>query len=59
MRQRISWEPDLFTTSLVYELPLRQRTMTVELLKALLANLMAAGAAASDNGKDDQETDND
>jgi len=59
MRQRISREPDLFTTSLVYELPLRQRTMTVELLKALLANLMAAGAAASDNGKDDQETDND
>ena len=59
MRQRISPEPDLFRTSLVCELPPRQRTMAVELLKALLANLMAAGAAASDNGKDDQETDND
>ena len=59
MRQRISREPDLFTTSLVYELPPRQRTMAVELLKALLANLMAAGATASDDGTDGQETDND
>lgn len=50
------WTPsqlDLFETRLPCELPIPQRSIAVELLKVLLADVMSAGEAACD-GLDDQ-----
>jgi len=52
--------PDLFKTSPPDELPPPQRKMAVELLKALLAEvmMMAAGAPSANYDRDNQELGN-
>jgi hypothetical protein len=50
-------QPDMFKTLPPCELP-PQRTMAVELLKVLLAEVMMSAVQAGNGGMDDQELDN-
>jgi len=58
MRRWTPPQPDLFKARPPHELPPPQRTIAVELLKVLLADVMSADAAGSD-GTDDQEVGDD
>ena len=51
-------QPDLFKTPPPYELPSPQRTIAVELLKVLLAEVMMPAAQVGNDGMDDRELDN-
>jgi hypothetical protein len=52
MRRARPSQPDLFKTLPAYELPSSQRTTAVELLKALLAEVMISVAQAGRVGND-------
>jgi hypothetical protein len=58
MRQVRPSQPDMFKTLPPCELPPPQRTMAVELLKVLLAEVMMSAVQAGNGGMDDQELDN-
>ena len=58
MRRVRRSQPDLFKTLPAYELPSPQRTMAVELLKVLLAEVMTSAAQVGNDGMDDQELGN-
>jgi hypothetical protein len=58
MRRVRPSQPDMFKTLPPYELPLSQRTIAVELLKVLLAEVMMSAAQVGNGGMDDQELDN-
>ena len=58
MRRVRPSQPDLFKTPPMYELPSPQRTIAVELLKVLLAEVMMSAAQVGNDGMDDQELDN-
>ena len=57
MRRVRPAQPDLFKTP-PQELPSPQRTIAVELLKVLLAEVMMSAAQVENDGMDDQELDN-
>ena len=61
MRRVRPSQPDLFKTLPTYEVPSSQRTIAVELLKVLLAEVMMSIARvgqARNDGRDDQELGN-
>jgi hypothetical protein len=58
MRRVRPSQPDLFKTPPPYELPSPQRTIAVELLKVLLAEVIISAAQLGNDGMDDQELDN-
>ena len=58
MRRVSPSQPDLFKTPPPYELPSPQRTIAVELLKVLLAEVIISAAQLGNDGMDDQELDN-
>jgi hypothetical protein len=58
MRRVRPSQPDLFKTLPPYELPSPQRTIAVELLKVLLAEVMMSAAQVGNDSMDDQELDN-
>jgi hypothetical protein len=61
MRRVRPFQPDLFKTPPPYELPSSQRTIAVELLKVLLAEVMMSVARvgqAGNDGMDDRELGN-
>ena len=58
MRRVRPSQPDLFKTVPAYELPSSQRTIAVELLKVLLAEVMMSAAQVGNDGMDDQELGN-
>jgi hypothetical protein len=58
MRRVRPSQPDLFKRPPPYELPSPQRTIAVELLKVLLAEVIISAAQLGNDGMDDQELDN-
>lgn len=58
MRRVRPSQPDLFKTPPPYELPSPQRTIAMELLKVLLAEVMMSTAQVGNDGMDDRELDN-
>jgi hypothetical protein len=58
MRRVRPSQPDLFKTPPPHELPSPERTIAVELLKVLLAEVMMSTAQVGNDGMDDRELDN-
>ena len=58
MRQVRPSQPDMFTTPPPCELPSPKRTLAVELLTALLAEVVVSAVQGKNGGMDDQELNN-
>jgi hypothetical protein len=58
MRRVRPSQPDLFKTPTPHELRSPERTIAVELLKVLLAEVMMSTAQVGNDGMDDRELDN-